>query len=144
MAERGVLAFCLQAPGETAAAVACAAVASGLAYALAAILTATSPPSPRTSALSHPRRPTRKGGPPASGWRLVTTRARDWMQEHYARAARQRTKRSAAASPNTEKAKWPLDAFLCAHVAACPCDICMHAYKMLSCSYNYICVLIRI
>ena len=78
MAEYGVLALCFQAPGETAAALACAAVASGLAYALAAILTATSPPSPRTSALSHPRRPTRKGGPPASGWRLVTTRAREF------------------------------------------------------------------
>ena len=75
MAEYGVLALCFQAPGETAAALACAAVASGLAYALAAILTATSPPSPHLR--PHPRRPTREGGPPASGWRLVTTRARD-------------------------------------------------------------------
>ena len=74
MAERGVLALCFQAPGETAAALACAALASALASALAAILTATSaliPPHP------HPRRPTREGGPPASGWRLVTTRARE-------------------------------------------------------------------
>ena len=116
MAERGVLALCFQAPGETAAALACAAVASALAYALAAILIATSPPSPHLR--PHPRRPTREGGPPAFGWRLVTTRARDGMREHCARAARQRTKQSAAAPPNLEKAKWPLDAFLCAHVAA--------------------------
>ena len=65
MAERGVLAFCLQAPGETAAAVACAALASAaLASALAVILTATSaltlpPPSP---ASAYPR------GRPSSLW----------------------------------------------------------------------------
>ena len=66
MAEYGVLALCFQAPGETAAALACAAVAFGLAYALAAILTATSPPSPHLR--PHPRRPTREGGPPAFVW----------------------------------------------------------------------------
>ena len=129
MAERGVLALCLQAPGETTAAVACAALASALS------LPFSLPPPPSPHLRPHPRRSTREGDPPASSWRLVTTsRARDWMQEHYARAARQRTlfraQQSAAASPNTEKAKRPLDAFLCEHVAAC--DICMYAYKTLS------------
>ena len=60
MAERGVLALCLQAPGETAAAVACAALAS----ALAAILTATSAltPPPPSPASAYPR------GRPSSLW----------------------------------------------------------------------------
>jgi len=71
MAERGVLALCLQAPGETTAAVACAALAS----ALSLLFSLPPPPSPHLR--PHPRRPTREGGPPASGWRLVTTRARD-------------------------------------------------------------------
>ena len=130
MAERGVLALCLQAPGETTAAVACAALASALS------LPFSLPPPPSPHLRPHPRRPTRyPRGRPSSLWLLVTTsRARDWMQEHYARAARQRTlfraQQSAAASPNTEKAKRPLDAFLCEHVAAC--DICMYAYKTLS------------
>ena len=101
MAERGVLALCLQAPGETTAAVACAALASALS------LPFSLPPPPSPHLRPHPRRSTREGDPPASSWRLVTTsRARDWMQEHYARAARQRTlfraQQSAAASPNTE------------------------------------------
>ena len=60
MAERGVLALCLQAPGETAAAVACAALAS----ALAVILTATSAltPPPPSPASAYPR------GRPSSLW----------------------------------------------------------------------------
>ena len=91
MAERGVLALCLQAPGETAAAVACAAVAS----ALAVILTATSaltlpPPSP---ASAYPRgRPSKPLAgvwlPPGRGTELALNAG----AEHCARAARQRTK----------------------------------------------------
>ena len=78
MAERGMLGLFAGARGDRRRHLASAALASALAFALAsalaAILTATSaliPPHP------HPRRPTREGGPPASGWRLVTTRARD-------------------------------------------------------------------
>ena len=91
MAERGVLAFCLQAPGETAAAVACAAVAS----ALSVIFTATSaltlpPPSP---ASAYPRgRPSKPLAgvwlPPGRGTELALNAG----AEHCARAARQRTK----------------------------------------------------
>ena len=49
------------------------------------------------------------------------------MREHCARAARQRTEQSAAASSNTEKAKWPLDAFVvCVHEVCCRMiKICM-------------------
>ena len=60
MAERGVLAFCLQAPGETAAAVACAALASALAVILTATSALTLPPP--SSASAYPR------GRPSSLW----------------------------------------------------------------------------
>ena len=79
MAERGMLGLFAGARGDRRRHLASAALASALAFALAsalaAILTATSAPSPHLR--PHPRRPTREGGPPASGWRLVTTRARD-------------------------------------------------------------------
>ena len=93
--------------------IACAAVASALASALAAILTATllppppfTPPSP-SPASAYPR------GRPSSLWLASGYHqgAGLRMREHCARAARQRTEQSAAASSNTEKAKWPLDEF---------------------------------
>ena len=112
MAERGVLALCLQAPGETAAAVACAALAS----ALAAILTATSAltPPPPSPASAYPR------GRPSSLWLASGYHQGAGLNAGAlcTRSPRQRTKQSAAAPPNSEKAKWPLNAFLCAHVAA--------------------------
>jgi hypothetical protein len=57
MAERGVLALCLQAPGETTAAVACAALASALS------LPFSLPPPPSPHLRPHPRRSTREGDP---------------------------------------------------------------------------------
>ena len=54
------------------------------------------------------------------------------MREHCARAARQRTEQSAAASSNTEKAKWPLDAFVvCVH------EVCCRMIKIYACLYAF-------
>ena len=129
MAERGMLGLFAGARGDCRRHLASAALASALAFALAsalaAILTATSaltPPSP-SPASAYPR------GRPSSLWLASGYHqgAGLRMREHCARAARQRTEQSAAASSNTEKAKWPLDAFVvCVHEVCCRMiKICM-------------------
>ena len=140
MAEHGMLGLFAGARGDRRQHLASAALASALAFALAsalaAILTATSaltPPSP-SPASAYPR------GRPSSLWLASGYHqgAGLRMREHCARAARQRTEQSAAASSNTEKAKWPLDAFVvCVHEVCCRMiKICMsvrfYAYKLLS------------
>ena len=89
MAERGVLALCLQAPGETAAAMHRLCRRPALLPSLLPSL----PPPPSPHLRPHPRRPTREGGPPAfwlaSGYHQGAGLN---APQHYARAARQRTR----------------------------------------------------
>ena len=70
---------CLQAPGEIAAGISLLPpwLLPSLLPSLLPLLPFSLPPPPSPHLRPHPRRPTREGGPPASGWRLVTTRARD-------------------------------------------------------------------
>ena len=114
MAERGVLALCLQAPGETTAAVACAALASALS------LPFSLPPPPSPHLRPHPRRPTREGGPPASGWRLVTTTHCENGPPHFPLGSREardaRRELAGALGASILQRKW---------LRWCPRDVCI-------------------
>ena len=121
---------CLQAPGEIAAGISLLPpwLLPSLLPSLLPLLPFSLPPPPSPHLRPHPRRPNPRGRPSslwlASGYHQGAGLR---MREHCARAARQRTEQSAAASSNTEKAKWPLDAFVvCVHEVCCRMiKICM-------------------
>ena len=118
--------------------IACAALASALASALAATSALTPPPPSPASA--SPR------GRPSSLWLASGYHQGAGLNAGAlcTRSPRQRTKQSAAAPPNSEKAKWPLNAFLC--VRMLPHDVIirvyalhMYAYKLLYIMLIYRC-----